>query len=334
MAKATILLVEDTKIQADAAEAMLRRFGYDVVRAEDGMSAIRTVKTRVVDLVLLDLVLPDLDGNEVCRWMKLNPDTRGIPIIMLTVHDSRERKVRGLEAGADDYLPKPYDEVELNARIYACLRTKALQDELREKNRQLEIMLERVELMAITDSLTELFNRRRFEVVLEKEFLRSRRYRTPLSCLMIDVDHFKRLNDEYGHRVGDEVLKEIAAEIRNGIRDVDTAARWGGEEFVVLLPETPVEKAREPALRLVRKIAGHRFRELPPERSVTVSVGLAGVPRPDIETAEKFIGAADVALFEAKREGRNRVVVADPPPAPDNGGEASPAGREAGDGTA
>jgi DNA-binding response OmpR family regulator len=133
MANAKLLLVEDDKVQAKITKDFLESAGYEVVLAENGKSAIKAAKTQNADVILLDLVLPDMDGNEVCRWLKLNQDTKGIPIIMLTVKSSTMEKVEGLQAGADDYLPKPYNEIELNARIYASLRTKALQDELREK---------------------------------------------------------------------------------------------------------------------------------------------------------------------------------------------------------
>src|SRR3990172_3496819 len=161
MLKARILLVEDTKAQAKMTMEFLEKNGYEVVWAQDGASAMKAAKTQNIDVILLDLVLPDINGNEVCRWLKLSQDTKAIPIIMLTVKGTTDDKVKGLEAGADDYLPKPYSEVELNARIYSCLRTKALQDELRQKNRQLEDMLMRVETLAVMDPLTNLFNRRR-----------------------------------------------------------------------------------------------------------------------------------------------------------------------------
>ena len=309
MAKARILVVEDSETQADRTKEFLETSGYEVSCAKDGISAIKAAKTVSFDLILLDLLLPDLNGNEVCRWLKLNSDTRGIPIIMLTVRNSLEDKVAGIEAGADDYLPKPYNEVELNAKIYAVLRTKALQDELREKNKQMEDLLSRVEFLAITDPLTELFNRRRLEIVLERELKAAERYNQPVACLMIDIDHFKRINDLYGHKTGDSVLKQVAGLIKNALREVDVLSRWGGEEFVALLPQTDRNQAMEPALRILRIISGNTFNEIPAER-ITVSIGIA-CPGGAIDSDDKLIHAADLALFEAKRKGRNRVEVAE-----------------------
>jgi diguanylate cyclase (GGDEF)-like protein len=305
MANTKILLVEDDKVQAKVTKESLESIGYEVIPAEDGKSAIKIVKTQHVDIILLDLVLPDMDGNEVCRWLKLDKDAKSIPIIMLTVKNSTVEKVEGLKAGADDYLPKPYNEIELNARIYALLRTKALQDELREKNRQLEEILSKLEVLAITDPLTQLFNRRYFEAIIEKEFSRTARYKFPTSCLIIDVDHFKRVNDEYGHRTGDLVLKELATIIKDCLRKVDTVARWGGEEFVVLLPETNKVNAVRAASRFLSTIASRAFSGI--TRQVTVSIGIASVPDPSIDTAEQFIDKADFALYEAKSKGRNRI---------------------------
>jgi two-component system cell cycle response regulator len=307
MAKAKILLVEDDRLQAKITKDYLETSGYEVIWVENGKSAIKTAKTQYVDLILLDLILPDLDGNEVARWLKLNEDTRGTPIIILTVKSSTMEKVTSLEAGADDYLPKPYNEIELNARIYACLRTKTLQNELRGKNRQLEEVLLRVETLAVTDPLTELFNRRRFEATLEKEFSRTIRYQSPTSCLMIDIDHFKKINDEYGHHAGDVVLKEIAQVIKSCVREIDTVARWGGEEFIVLLPETKKERALQAASRILKVISEHKISGI--SGHISVSIGLASVPDPSIDTGEKLIHASDLALYEAKAKGRNRIEV-------------------------
>ncbi|MCX5719783.1 MAG: diguanylate cyclase [Nitrospirae bacterium] len=311
MAKAKILLVEDSKTQAGHIKEFLEKSGYEVIWVENGTSAIKIAKTHSLDIILLDLVLPDITGNEICRWLKIDPDTRGIPIVMLTVKDSINDKVTGLEAGADDYLPKPYNEVELNARIYACLRTKALQDELRQKNRQLEELLVKVELMAITDPLTEIYNRRHFDTIFKREFIRVTRYKTPLSCLMIDVDHFKRINDTFGHQTGDSVLKEIAQIIKSCLRtEVDIVARWGGEEFIVLLTQTKKEEALNPALRMLKAISEHTFSGITSNEQITVSIGVAGAPDPSIDNGEKLIRATDNALYEAKNKGRNRIEIA------------------------
>lgn len=306
MAKSRILLVEDSRAQALVTKEFLEDNGYDVDWVEDGKAAIRKARTGPVDVILLDVVLPDLNGYEVCRWLKLDQHTKGIPIIMITTKGETHEKVSGLEAGADDYLSKPHNEIELNARIYASLRTKALQDELREKNRQLEEMLEKVNLLAMTDPLTGLFNRRHCESVIESEFSRTVRYQSPLACLMIDIDHFKKVNDRYGHRMGDEVLTEVAGMIKAGVRAVDTVARWGGEEFMVILSETGREGALYFAERLLGRISDHAFSDNP-DIKITVSIGMASIPDLSIDTAEKLVDSSDLAIYEAKRKGRNRI---------------------------
>ena len=270
------------------------------------MAAFKVAKTQDLDLILLDRILPDIDGNEISRWLKLDPTTRSIPIIMLTAKDAVADKVAGLEAGADDYLPKPFNESELNARIYVHLRTKSQQDELRQKNRQLEDMLTRVESLAIMDSLTGLYNRRRFETILANEVKRAMRYQSPLSCMMIDVDHFKKVNDARGHQEGDAVLREIAQRIQASIREVDTAARWGGEEFTILSPNTPKENAKLAAIRILKAVSQHPFSGFN-QGQITVSIGIASLPAPSIDSEDKLVNAADVALYEAKKNGRNRV---------------------------
>lgn len=306
MAKAKILLVEDNKTQAMIIRECLIKNGYEIVHADIGMSAIKIAKSEKIDLILLDLVLPDIDGNEVCRWLKLNHDTRAIPIIMLTVKGASNDKVAGLEAGADDYLQKPFDENELNARIYARLRVKSQQDELQQKNRQLETMLTRVETLATMDALTGLYNRRRLETILSSEFKKSQRYLHPLSCMMIDIDHFKEINDAFGHQAGDEVLRAVAGTIHRCIREVDTLARWGGEEFIVISPNTAKKNALLVADRILKAVAGAVIETIG-SRRVSVSIGVAGIPAPEIDTPEKLIHAADIAMYTAKRNGRARV---------------------------
>ncbi len=307
MSNRKILLVEDDKLQAKTTKEYLEKAGHEIVWVENGMSAIKSAKTGSFDLIVLDLVLPDIGGNEVCRWLKNTKDTQDIPIIILSAKGSAKEKVVGLEAGADDYLPKPYDPSELKARIYACLRTKLLQDELKKKNQQLEQVLLQMETLAMTDQLTGLFNRRYFLSVFEKEFSRTMRHNHPTSCLMIDIDHFKRINDEYGHHAGDQVLIEISQIMTDCLRKSDTLARWGGEEFIIILPETTKENALQVASRILNTVSTRQFSSFPGQ--VTVSIGLAGMPDPNINASEKLIAASDHALYEAKNKGRNRIEI-------------------------
>lgn len=305
---AKILLVEDDKLQAKVTKDYLESKGFDIIWTDSGKSAIKIAKTEALELILLDIVLPDMDGNVVCRFLKHTENTKAIPIIALTIKSSEEEKVAGLDAGADDYLSKPYSENELIARIYANLRTKALHDELKQMNRQLVEVLSRVEILATVDSLTELINRRHFETIIEKEFNKTLRYQFPTSCLMLDIDRFKNINDKYGHHAGDICLKQVADLIKNNIRNIDTAARWGGEEFLILLPNTKKENTLPPASRILNAISSNKFSAFPEQ--ITVSIGIACVPDPSIATAEELIHTADLAMYEAKAKGRNRIEIA------------------------
>jgi two-component system cell cycle response regulator len=304
--KGRILIVEDNETLGRRTKAFLETRGHQVTWIPEGMPAIRQAKTGDVDVILLDLLLPDIDGIRICSLLKQDEETRDIPIIMLTAMNTTEQKVRGLEAGADDYLPKPFEEMELNARVSVALRTKLLKDELRRKNDELKKMLDEVQTISMTDSLTGLFNRRRFEALLDSEFKKSYRYNLPLACMMIDIDRFKAVNDTYGHAVGDGVIMETAGIIQRSIRESDAACRWGGEEFMVLAPMTRKEEALIPAKRILQTVAAAAFNGIGNEKK-TVSIGIAAVPETGIDTADKLIQAADAAMYEAKKNGRNRV---------------------------
>lgn len=307
-AKAKILLIEDSPLQSRQIKQMLEKIGYAVFCTDNGIEGLKMVTTLNPDVVILDVVLPDISGHEVCRWIKVREDTKRIPVIMLTVKAKLKEKVAGLRIGADDYLPKPFKESELDARIYASLRTKEFQEELRKKNTQLEELLQKVEIMAITDPGTGLFNRRRFEDVLQKEFARSKRYEEALALMMIDIDHFKTINDTFGHQVGDQVLAGVAKIISAQFREVDTVARYGGEEFAVLLPQSTKAGAAMAAARALEVVAGHPFEDLKGRnRKITISIGIAGLPDPMLNTEDRLIQCADVALYKAKQNGRNRV---------------------------
>lgn len=305
---AKVLLIEDNKVQARAGIRDLEGAGYDVQWAEDGKSAIKASASGVFDIILLDIILPDMHGNQICQWLKQNEATRLTPIIMLTSQDSINDRVTGLEAGADDYIQKPYDIHELDARIRACLRTKALQDELSAKNKELEKLLNEVERLAITDHLTGLYNRRHFNSMLQREYNATERYTRPLACFIIDIDHFKSINDTYGHQAGDLVLKGVAKTLEGTLRKVDMLARWGGEEFVVLLPQTGLKAAKLAARRILDAVSSTQYPDIE-DRKVTVSLGLCCLPHPAIKTAEGLISAVDQAMYIAKENGRNRFEV-------------------------
>ena len=308
---AKILIIDDSPFESKQIKALLENIGHEALLAETGAQGMKLIKMALPDLILLDLVLPDISGREICRWTKINADTQAIPIIMITARAEVKDRIAGLEEGANDYVTKPFDDMELKARIAAVLREKRLQDALKNKNHEYEDLLRKFEKMAITDPVTGLYNRRHFEEVLIKEYERFQRYNVPFSCLMIDVDYFKTINDTYGHDVGDIVLKEIAQIIQHSIRGVDTAARYGGDEFVLLLPQQKQEGAEKVALRILENARTHTFEEFKKkEGRVTLSVGLFSASDPDLKKIEQVFQTADYALYKAKKAGRNQTQTA------------------------
>jgi diguanylate cyclase (GGDEF)-like protein len=307
--KANILLIDDSELQSSQIKESLEGLGYAVRLASSGVEGLRLAREKAPDLVLLDVVMADIDGFAVCRWLKMSAETRDIPVIMLTVRSTVADRVAGLNIGADDYLAKPFEDSELEARIFASLRVKAAHSELKDRNHQLESMLHRVEALAITDALTGLFNRRRFTDVLKREFAVTRRYRNTLSCLMVDLDHFKQINDRFGHDAGDQVLKEVARRIAGSLREVDLAARYGGEEFAILLPHTSKTDARIVAERLLSNLRKQEFTFGSEVLRVTASIGCAGNSDVAAGNADDLVKAADLALYEAKHAGRNCVAM-------------------------
>jgi diguanylate cyclase (GGDEF)-like protein len=311
LVKARLLFVEDSATQGSQTKQDLEQLGYDVRWVKSGIEALKWARQDPPDLVVLDVVMDDLDGFAVCRWLKLHNTTRDIPVIMLTVRGEVEDRVQGLQIGADDYLPKPFSTRELEARIFASLRNRTTQTELVERNRQLESMLHHVESLAITDPLTGIFNRRRFNDVLRREVAVTRRYKNPLSLLMLDLDHFKAINDRFGHDAGDDVLRGVANTLTSGLREVDLAARYGGEEFAVIMPQTTKPNGAIVAHRIAAQIAALELHFQGEVVKLTCSIGVADTADLKSVEAENLVKAADIALYEAKRTGRNRTVLFD-----------------------
>lgn len=310
------MIVDDSATSRLLLDNILRKSGYaELLQASSAAEALNMLHADPgVDLVLMDLNMPGMDGIEATRHIKSDPVLRDIPIIMVTVSDDNESLELAFEAGAIDYINKPLCKVELRARVRSVLRLKQETDQRKERERELQELTRQLEELSNLDGLTGVPNRRRFDEVFHKEWLRCRRDKAPVSLLMIDIDFFKAYNDTYGHLQGDTCLKHVAAAIQEALRRPgDMVARFGGEEFSVVLPLTDAYGAFSRAEQIVENV---RRLDLRHEASlvsprVTVSVGIATmVPDAEDET-HNLLQKADEALYRAKKEGRDKIVVAD-----------------------
>jgi two-component system cell cycle response regulator len=301
------LIVEDSRATRRIIMKMLEEDRlFDVLlEAENGQTGLRIAASQPVDLVLCDLDMPDLDGFGFLDRFRADTRNETVPVLMLSGTGANEKKVEGLHRGANDYIVKPCSRDELCARVRNYLRMKLLQDELKRKNHELESINAELARSAITDPLTGLHNRRFFMKRAQEEIKRALRHGRCFGLLMLDVDHFKRINDTFGHQVGDDVLVAVAGCLKKTLRESDLLARFGGEEFIIGLPETGREGSDTLADRLRQVVGGHAMPGL--DRAVTVSVGVAYVPSAGVESVDQLISRADAALYRAKREGRNRV---------------------------
>ena len=308
--RSKILVVDDIQLNRKLQKTYLESVGYQVVLAQDGVEALQRIGEESPDLILLDIMMPKMNGFEVCRRLKKSDSTRFIPIIMVTALNEIEDKVKGIEAGADDFISKPFNKLELLARVKSLLRIKHLHDELELKIRELEIAQGKLLQLAITDGLTGLYNYRYFKDQLNQEITRAKRHNTNVSIAMIDIDYFKNYNDTHGHPAGDLVLKTIAELLRSNIRKIDVAARYGGEEFALVLIETGKQSAGFVANKIKNLIELHKFdyEETQPNGKLTISMGIATFPN-DAMAPDDLVKKADTRLYRAKKAGRNRVVV-------------------------
>ncbi len=298
-----VLLAEDELVSSRKLVAMVRSWGYEAILVNDGTKAWEVLQQPDTPrLAVLDWMMPGLDGPEVCRLLRQREEPY-VYVLLLTSRGGKEDVVVGLDAGADDYVTKPYSPLELRHRLNAGRRIIELQE-------RVEAQKEEIRALARRDVLTGLFNRGAILEIFASELARARRERTSLSILMADVDHFKRVNDTYGHLAGDAVLREMARRMAELVRPYDAVGRYGGEEFLILLPGCAGDEALEVA---------ERFRERAAEQPVVfegspipvaISIGLASQLQVISEAPEPLIAAADAALYDAKRNGRNRVCVA------------------------
>ncbi len=299
-----VLLAEDARFARHLLQRVLAGWGYEVVLAEDGEQAWRVLQgPDAPSIALLDWMMPGLDGLEVCRKVRQAGREPYTYIILLTGRDRQQDVVEGLAAGADDYLRKPFDNLELEARIRTGRRIAELHGELiaaREALRE----------QATTDSLTGLANRRTILETLGRELERCRRLATACAIVFVDLDHFKHVNDTHGHPAGDEVLRQAASTMRAILRPYDLVGRYGGEEFVVVLPDCDAAGARAAGERLRASVAGTAISVGGVSLRVTCSLGIAVGDSRNGWDRDRLLNAADAAMYSAKRAGRDRIVVA------------------------
>lgn len=296
-----ILVIDDDPVSAQMIDNYLRQAGFSSSFTSDPHEALARIEQELPDLLVMDVVMPEIDGFELCRRVRSHPAQQFVPIIFVTRKGDVEQRVRGLEVGGNDYIAKPFEPRELVARVRSHLARLA---SLRE--------------MAVRDSLTRCYNHRFFKSRLDQELERSQRYEDALAIAMLDIDHFKNVNDSYGHMVGDAVLVHMANLVMATVRSTDVVARYGGEEFALLMARASTKEAQLIAERIRARVANEQFpvpenlggdaRSIP----ITVSIGVA-VLDVGSDTMSRLIERADAALYEAKEAGRNRVCTAEPP---------------------
>ncbi len=300
-----VVVADDDAVTRDLLGAVLKANGFHVVPCEGGQEAVERVAKGGVDLVLLDAVMPRLSGLEACRVIKGMTSDGFLPVVLATVKTDPSSRVEGLKSGADDYVCKPFEEAELLGRVRAMLRIKRLHDEVQTA----KATLERV---SVEDELTGLRNYRYLHGRLDAEFKRAERAHEPLACFVLDIDRLKLQNDRGGRELGDAILQGVAAIVRRSVREADVVARYGGDEFLVILPATHFAGSLGVAERIWREVAATDWGTPGTPTAgarVTVSLGVSLYPTRDVRAKDALLKAADMALLHAKREGANRICV-------------------------
>lgn len=301
-----ILIAEDEPISSRILESKLINWGYEVVVCSDGLGAWEVLRTdEAPQLAIIDWMMPGMDGLEICRKVREQKVTPYTYILLLTARDRKEDVLAGLSAGADDFISKPFDAQELEVRLRIGRRILDLESGLLRSREALRIQ-------ATHDPLTGIWNRGAAIQSLDKELHRSHREGKPVALIMADIDHFKLVNDTYGHLAGDAVLREVCRRMRGLMRNYDTVGRYGGEEFLIVLPGCEAAEAKQIAERIRERACSKSVNTLDGKVDITVSLGVAVCDGSCNVEANSLIRAADLALYRAKKKGRNRVALATP----------------------
>jgi diguanylate cyclase (GGDEF)-like protein len=290
-----LLIIDDNLDALEVAKTRLAKENLDILCAEGGIQGLEMARREKPDLILLDLEMPDMSGFDVCRELKSDLELCMTPVLFLSGSTTAEDKVKGLDLGAVDYVAKPFDTFELRARVRAALRTKHLQD----------LLIEHAHI----DPLTGLPNRRALMERLRLEWSRMERHGGRLSFIMVDIDHFKRINDTYGHHIGDQMLQEVANVILRQCRKLDLPSRYGGEEFGIIVPEETATGAKQLAERCRQEIEKAGIVVKGEKVHATASFGVADAT--DLPSTQTLMKRADDALYQAKNAGRNQVFSSD-----------------------
>jgi len=290
-----VLVVDDSRFNVRLLRDILENEGFEVYAADNGLPVIDMTHEIKPDVILLDIIMPGIDGFEVCTRLKGDSEIKDIPVIMITAKTESTDIKKALELGAFDYIKKPMDEGEVIARVQSALRFKQYQDKLKE--------------MAMKDGLTGLYNHGLLMELFEKEFRKNERSRVGTTFAMLDIDHFKKVNDTYGHMAGDMVLRQLSQILQNSVRMMDIIGRYGGEEFGIILRESDEAMAYQISERIRQNVEKYDFSLKESTIHITVSIGICFKKFEDNIEPTEVVRRADLALYQAKTKGRNRVEI-------------------------
>lgn len=302
-----ILIVDDTPENMEIIGKLLESEGYDLYLAENGQSALVLAQKVDFDLILLDIMMPELDGFQTYSEIKKLKPLDPTPVIFLTAKVDIESVIKGFEIGGADYVRKPFNGLELKARVKYQLQLRSMRQEIAYQNRCLQEANQKLQAYATTDPLTQLFNRRKITELIQYEMERSKRNQTSFSIMIGDIDHFKNVNDSHGHSFGDFVLEKTSRRLIESVRSQDSVARWGGEEFLILMPETDAEGAGTLAEKLRAIISETAYEYSAGVLHITMTFGVCSYN--GTQSFEQLVKCADDALYYGKEQGRNRVIL-------------------------